>query len=131
MKPLPEVLNHVVTFGLAMNEEVEANFLLEIDDGLDLLLDELVVLFFGDFLLAELGTSLTDLFGLLCGEKDNELNSRDVIPATTYRERTDGCRRELGEVDHFLLSCQTLGERILAVQVLGFDCGNTLADRVV
>ena len=60
-----EVLNHVVTFGLPVDEKVEANFLLEADDSLNLLLDEVVVLLLGDLTLAQLGTSLTDLFRLL------------------------------------------------------------------
>lgn len=48
-----------------MDEEVEANLLLETDNGLDLLLDELVILLGGDLALAQLSTSLTDLFSLL------------------------------------------------------------------
>lgn len=48
-----------------MDEEVETDLLLEADNGLDLLLDELVVLLNGDLTLAELGTGLSDLLGLL------------------------------------------------------------------
>lgn len=65
LQAFTEVLHHVVTLGLAVNEDVEANLLLESDDVLDLLLDELVVLLLGNLLLVELGTGGTDLLGLL------------------------------------------------------------------
>ena len=48
---LAEVLNHVVTLGLAVDEEIEADTLLEAHDVLNLLLDELVVALLGDLLL--------------------------------------------------------------------------------
>ena len=48
-----------------MDEQIEADFLLEAHNGLDLVGDEFVVLLSGDVVLGELGTSLTDLLGLL------------------------------------------------------------------
>lgn len=60
-----EVLNHVVTLRLSVDQEVKTNLLLEVNDGLNLLLDELLVLLLRDLLLSELGTSLTDLLSLL------------------------------------------------------------------
>jgi hypothetical protein len=60
-----EVLNHVITLGFTVNEEVETNLLLEANDSLNLLLDELLVLGLSDFALAKLGTGLTNLLGLL------------------------------------------------------------------
>lgn len=71
---LSEVLNHVVTLGLSMNEQVEADTFLEVNGVLDLLLDELVVLLGRKLTLGELGTGKTDLLGL--------------------RERSDGGGRE-------------------------------------
>lgn len=62
---LSEVLNHVVTLGLSVNQEVQADLLLEADNCLNLLLDELLVLLLGNFALSKLSTSLTNLFGLL------------------------------------------------------------------
>lgn len=60
-----EVLDHVVPLGLSVDQQIEANSLLELDDLLDFRLDELVVLVLGQFFLAELETSLSDLLGLL------------------------------------------------------------------
>jgi hypothetical protein len=62
---LAEVLNHVIALRFTVDEEVKANSLLEADNALDLLLDELFILLSGELSLAELGTSLTDLLGLL------------------------------------------------------------------
>ena len=60
-----EVLHHVVALRLAVDKEIQANLLLEVNNRLDLLLDELVVLLLGEFTLGELGTSLANLLGLL------------------------------------------------------------------
>jgi hypothetical protein len=62
---LAEVLDHVVALRLAVDEQVEANLLLEPYDALDLLLQEVLVLGLGDLTLGELGAGLTDLLGLL------------------------------------------------------------------
>ena len=63
---LAEVLDHVVTLGLTVDKEVEANFLLESDNKLNLLLDEILVLGFSEFASAKASTSRTNLLGLLC-----------------------------------------------------------------
>lgn len=63
-----KVLNHVVSLWFAMNEKVKPNLLLETDDFFNLLFDELVILSISDLALAELGTSITDLLGLLLGK---------------------------------------------------------------
>ena len=60
-----EVLNHVVTLGFTVDEQVQADVLLGTDDALNLLLDEVVVLLLSDLLLVELSTSSTDLLSLL------------------------------------------------------------------
>ena len=60
-----EVLYHVVTFRLAVDENVETNLLLERDNVLDFLLDEFVVLLLSDLLLVKLSTGGTNLLGLL------------------------------------------------------------------
>jgi hypothetical protein len=62
---LAEVLHHIVALRLSVNENVESNLLLEADHSLDLVLDELLVLLLRDLALGELGTSLTNLLGLL------------------------------------------------------------------
>ena len=65
VKALTEVLDHVVTLGFTVDEQIETNLLLEADDALDLLLDEVVVLSLSNLALGELSTSSTDLLGLL------------------------------------------------------------------
>jgi hypothetical protein len=65
IKLLAEVLNHVITLGFTVNEEIDSNLLLESNNSFDLLFDEFLVLSFSDFALAKLGTSLADFFGLL------------------------------------------------------------------
>jgi len=67
---LAEVLNHVVTLGLSVDEEIEVDLLLEADNGLDLLLDELFILSLRDRALSELSTGLTNFLGLLNKERD-------------------------------------------------------------
>lgn len=62
---LSEVLNHVIALRLSMYEEIQTNPLLEANNGFDLFLDELFVLRLGELALAELSTSLTNLFSLL------------------------------------------------------------------
>ena len=65
MQLLSEILYHVVSLRFSVNKEVQADFFLESNDGLDFFLNELFVLCFGDFTLAKLGTSLTNFFRLL------------------------------------------------------------------
>lgn len=60
-----EVLDHVVSLRLAVDQQIKTDILLELDDFLDLLLDELVIFLRGEFALAEFETSLSDLLGLL------------------------------------------------------------------
>lgn len=56
-----------------MDEEVDVNLLLELDDGLDLVLDERLVLLGRDVALGVLGTGETDLLGL--GERSDSGSS--------------------------------------------------------
>lgn len=58
-------MDHVVTLRLAVDEEVETDFLLELDDEVNFLLDEVVVFGLLKQTLAELGTGSTNLGGLL------------------------------------------------------------------
>ena len=88
-----------------MDEEVKADALLETDNALDLLLDELLILGFGNFLLVELGAGLTDLLGL--------------------REGTDRGRGELRELKLLLLELLADGEGALALEHVGSDSSNT------
>lgn len=65
MELFAEVLNHVVTFGFAMDQKINTDFLLEPNDSFDLLRNELFVLCLSDVALAQLSTSLSDLLCLL------------------------------------------------------------------
>ncbi|GFZ50689.1 LOW QUALITY PROTEIN: hypothetical protein JCM24511_08447 [Saitozyma sp. JCM 24511] len=105
---LAKVLDHVVTLGLAVDEEVEADLLLELARVPDLGLHGLLVLLLGDLTLAELGAGETDLLGL--------------------GEGSDGGGGELGEVEVLLLGGTTLGEGSLAGELLLGDAGDTVAD---
>ena len=108
---LAEVLHHVVTLGLAVHKQVEADALLEADDVLDLLLDELLVLRLGDLLLVELRTGGTNLGGL--------------------REGSDGRGRELRQSEVLVLELPTDSKGALALQHVGGDGCNPLSDGVV
>lgn len=99
-EPLTEVLNHVVTLRLAVDQDVEAKFLLDLDNFADLLLDELLVFLRGDFTLGELVSLDTDV---LC-----------------LGERSNSCGWEQWEVEGLLLLGNTSGEGRLAV-VLGLS----------
>ncbi|CAH0041445.1 unnamed protein product [Clonostachys solani] len=61
VQALTEELNHVVTLGLTVDEDIKVKLLLDLDVLLNLLLDELVVLSLGDFTLGEAVTLETDL----------------------------------------------------------------------
>lgn len=105
---LTEVLNHVVTLGLTVDEDVEVKLFLDLDNLGNLLLDELLVLLSGDLTLGELVTLNTDLLGL--------------------RERTDGGGGEERKVDRLALLGKTDGEGRLAVVHLLGDSSLALLD---
>ena len=90
VEQLGEVLNHVVTLGLAVHEHVESQLLLERDDRGDLLAHACLVVRVGQFAARVGGASLADLSGL--------------------RERADSRRGQRGQV-------QALGLSGLALQV--------------
>jgi len=98
---LTEVLDHVVTLGLAVDEDVKVELLLDIDDHLDLTLDELVVLLSSDLTLGELVALLSDFAGL--------------------GERANGGGGELGELDGLGLLLNAGLEGRLAVVHLRSD----------
>ena len=106
-----KVLNHIVPLRFTVDEEIEADSLLEGNDGLNLLFDKLLVLFFGDLVLAQLSTSATDLLGL--------------------REGTDGGSGKLGQFQLLLLDLLTLGKGTLPIQHIWGDGSDPLADCVV
>ena len=108
VEALTEVLHHVVTLGLSVDEDIEVKSFLLLDNELNLALDELLVLLGCDLALSELGASNTDLLGL--------------------RERTDGGGGELGELEVGLLGGDTGREGRLAVVHLGGDRGLALLD---
>jgi hypothetical protein len=111
-KTLTEVLNHVVTLGLAMNQNVKAELLLDLDNFGNLLLNELLVLLSSDLALGELVSLDTDLLGL--------------------RERSDCGGREKRKLDGLGLLGDTDREGRLAVVLLRGDGSLALLDlRVV
>ena len=91
---LTKVLNHVVSLWLTVDQDVQTNFLLESDDGLNLLLNELLVLLGSDGTLGELVSVDSDVLGL--------------------RERTNGGGREQWQVVLLLLLHQSLRESSLS-----------------
>jgi hypothetical protein len=107
-KTLTEVLNHVVTLRLTVDEDVEAKLLLDLDNILDLALNELLVLLSGNLTLGELVTLDTDLLGL--------------------REGSDGSGGEERKVDGLGLLSKTDREGRLAVVLLRGDGGLALLD---
>lgn len=112
LKALTEELNHVVTLRLAVNENIEAKLLLDLDVVLDLLLNELIVLLNGDLTLGELVALDTDVLGL--------------------GERADGGGGEQGELELLLLLGDTGRELGLTLVVGLGDLGLTVLDlRVV
>ena len=90
VEQLGEVLDHVVALGLAMDEHVESQLLLERDDRGDLFAHACLVVRVGEFAACVGGASLANLSGL--------------------RERADGRRGQRGQV-------QALGLGGLALQV--------------
>jgi hypothetical protein len=100
---LTEVLHHVVTLGLTVNEDIEVKLLLNLDDIADLGLDELLVLLRGDLTLGELVALDTDLLGL--------------------GEGTDGGGGEERELEGLGLLGKTLSELRATVVHVGSDGG--------
>lgn len=97
---LTEVLHHVVTLRLTVDEDVEVKLLLDGDDVPDLLLDELLVLIGGNLTLGELVALDTDVLGL--------------------GEGADGGGGEHRELQVGLLLLVTSGEgRLAVVHLLG------------
>lgn len=64
VQALTKVLNHVITLRLAVDEDIEAKLLLDLDVLLNLLLNELVILLLSDLTLGELVSLDTNLRGL-------------------------------------------------------------------
>lgn len=124
VQALAEVLNHVVSLRLTVNEDIEAKLLLDLDVVTDLLLNEGVVLLGGDLALGQLGSRQTNLLGL--------------------GERADGGGGEQGELELGLLGSDTsrelrlavvvgrdnLGLAILDLGVVGAGRGSTSLDRL-
>ena len=95
LEPLTKVLHHVVAFGLAVDVDVKVELILDGNDVTDLLLDEFLVLFFGDLTLGELVSLDANLLGL--------------------RERADSGGGEDGELEVLLLLVVAGWERRLAL----------------
>ncbi|KAK1242143.1 hypothetical protein MKX07_000129 [Trichoderma sp. CBMAI-0711] len=108
VQALTEVLDHVVTLRLTVDEDVELKLLLDLDIVTDLLLNEGVVLLGGDLALGQLVAGQANLLGL--------------------GEGADGGGGEEREVELLLLSADTDRELRLAVVVGRGDLGLTVLD---
>lgn len=108
LQALTEVLNHVVAFGLAVNVDIKAKLILDLDGKVNLLLDEFIILLLTDLALGELVPLDTDLAGL--GEGAN------------------GGGREEGKAEVLLLLSIAVVERRLAVVHLLRDLSLALLD---
>ena len=108
VETLAEVLDHVVTFGLTMNVDIQTKLVLDLDGVLDLLLNEAVVLLLVDLALGKLVTLDADLLGL--GEGSN------------------GGGGEQGKAEVLLLLGVALLEGRLAVVHLRGDLGLAVLD---
>jgi hypothetical protein len=108
VEALTKVLDHVVTLGLAVDEDIEVELLLDLDVVVNLLLDELVVLLLGDLTLGELVALDTDLLGL--------------------GEGSDGGGGEEGKLELLLLLVDTSREFGLALVVGVNDLGLAVLD---
>jgi len=112
LESLTEELNHIVTLGLTVDEDIKVKLLLDLDILLDLLLNETVILLSGDLTLGELVSLNSDLLGL--------------------GERSDGGGREEGKVQLLLLLADTNSELTVSLVVLLGNLGLALLDlRVV
>ena len=98
---LTEVLDHVITLRLTVNQDVEAKLLLDLDNIGDFLLDELLVFRGSDLTLGELVTLDTDVLGL--------------------REGSNGGGGEERKLDGLGLLGKTASEGRLAVVLLRGD----------
>ena len=110
-KMFTEVLDHVVPLGFAVDEKIKTDFLLEGNNGLDFLLDESLVLLFGELILSQFSTSGANLLGL--GEGSN------------------GGSGKLGQVQLLLLDLLANSEWTLPLQHGRDDGSNPLADSVI
>lgn len=143
-------LDHVVSLGFTVDEDVQSDLLLELDDVLDLGSDELVILLGRDLLFGELGSGLSDLLRLLWWamvEEGKEVKAErrvksvhELLESTrtrsglpfnahrTYWEGTDGGGGELGEGDLLLLGGDSVEELALAVVHLFLYGGEAVSD---
>lgn len=103
-----EVLDHVVSFGFTVDEQVQSDLLLESNDLFDFLLHGLFVVLLGELVLVELGSGQSDFLGL--------------------GERTNGGGGELGQVQVSLLGFSSLGELGLSGQHFRGNGGQSVTD---
>lgn len=108
VQALTEVLDHVISLRLTVDEDIKTKLLLDLDIVPDLLLNEAVVLLGGNLALGELVSAETNLLGL--GEGAN------------------GGGGEQGKVELLLLLTDTSGELVLSLVVLVSDLGLAILD---
>lgn len=105
---LAEVLNHIVTLRLSVDENIKVKVLLLLDDELNFLFDKFLILLSSNLALAEFLTGNTDLLGL--------------------GERSDGGGGEERKAKMGLLASDTGIERREAVVHFGCNLGLALFD---
>ena len=105
---LAEVLHHVVSLGLTVNQDVEVELILDVDAVVDFLFDEFFVLLWRYLTLGEFISLDTDVFGL--------------------RERADAGGGEERELELLLLLSDTSSERRLAIVLVLSNFGLTFFD---
>ena len=64
LQSFTEVLNHIITFWLTVDIDVQIEFILDFNNVLDFLFDEFLIFFGRDFTLGELVALNTDFLGL-------------------------------------------------------------------
>lgn len=103
-----KVLDHVVSLGFTVDEQVQSDLLLESNDLFDFVLHGLFVVLLGELVLVELGSGSSDLLGL--------------------GERTNGSGGELGQVQVGLLGLSSLREGRLSLEHFRGNGGQSVTD---
>ena len=75
---LSEIFDHVVSFKFAVNQNVQADFFLESDPGIDSFSNKFVVFFLADLMLSECGTLLLDFSRLREGPDCRRRKKRQI-----------------------------------------------------
>ena len=105
---LGEVLDHVVAFGLAMDQNIQSHLFLAMNNRGDLVAEKGFVALF---------IELTSARSLTC-----------VADLRSLRKRSDGCRRQLREFQNLGLLMRAMRVVGAPYQVVGCDCIQLASD---